>query len=232
MTLLYCPFFSITRPGRTVALILTLNGSNDVFPPKDGPFGGQDDGWRRLGKIFPKKGAWIGSFKPKRQNPYIAISPELLIRRTSDLRSEFRPRKALRGWTAIATKRTQHGWRPPNWKSIWRHISKADVPIWTKFGSLTQNYVQVSPKWSKSKVDFQYGGLLFFKNGSSYVSAINWDMSTKFGLLIDFDLLKAMTSKNTKPELLFSGRGRHLEKMNMTSYFCIFRSWTTIPVIY
>jgi len=37
-------------------------------------------------------------------------------------------------------------------------------------------------------------------------------MSTKFGLLIDFDLLKAMTSTNTKPELLFSGRGRHFDK--------------------
>jgi len=36
-------------------------------------------------------------------------------------------------------------------------------------------------------------------------------MPTEFGLLIDFDLLKAMTSTNTKPELLFCGRGRHLE---------------------
>jgi len=35
---LYC-FFSVTRPGRTVAPILTLNGSNDVFPPKEVPFG-------------------------------------------------------------------------------------------------------------------------------------------------------------------------------------------------
>ena len=37
-------------------------------------------------------------------------------------------------------------------------------------------------------------------------------MSTKFGLLIDFDLLKAVTSANTKPEVVFSGHGRHLEK--------------------
>jgi len=29
-------------------------------------------------------------------------------------------------------------------------------------------------------------------------------MSTKFGLLIDFDLLKAVTSTNTKPEVVFS----------------------------
>ena len=37
-------------------------------------------------------------------------------------------------------------------------------------------------------------------------------MSTKFGLLIDFDLLKAVTSTNTKPEFVLSGRIRHLEK--------------------
>jgi len=56
------------RPGRTVAPILTLNGSNDMFPPKKVHFGGQDNGWRHMGKIFPKnsqKGAWIGSFKQK-----------------------------------------------------------------------------------------------------------------------------------------------------------------------
>jgi len=35
--------------------------------------------------------------------------------------------------------------------------------------SLMQNNVQISGKWSKSKpkVDFQYDGRLFFKNGSS-----------------------------------------------------------------
>jgi len=37
-------------------------------------------------------------------------------------------------------------------------------------------------------------------------------MSTKFGLLIDFGLLKAVISTNTKPEVVFSGSGRHLEK--------------------
>ena len=37
-------------------------------------------------------------------------------------------------------------------------------------------------------------------------------MSTKFGLLIDIDLLKAATSTNEKPEIVFSVRGRHLDK--------------------
>ena len=40
-----------------------------------------------------------------------------------------------------------------------------------------------------------------------------WSLiSTKFGLLIDFDLLKARTSTNTKPEVVLSDRDRHLEK--------------------
>jgi len=99
-------------------------------------------------------------------------------------------------------------------KWIWRHISSVGASIWTKFGSLMQNNVQISGKWSKSKpiVDIQYGGSLFFKNGSSYISAVNWDMSTKFDLLIDFDLPKELASTNTKLELVFSGLGRHLKK--------------------
>ena len=95
--------------------------------------------------------------------------------------------------------------------------------------SLMQNNVQISGEWSKSKpkVDFQYGGRLFCKNGSRYILAINWDMSTKFGLLIDFDLLKAATSTNAKPEIVLSGHGRHLYKAirrpnrSNTIWFCI-----------
>ena len=77
-----------------------------------------------------------------------------------------------------------------------------------------QNNTPITPKWSRSKpeVEFRYGGRLFFETGSSYISAANWDISTKFGLLIDCDLLKAVTSTNTKPEVVFSGRGRHLNK--------------------
>jgi len=46
-------------------------------------------------------------------------------------------------------------------------------------------------------------------------------IATKFGLLINFDLLKAATSTNTKPELVFRGRGRHLEN----GYDVIFLHW-------
>ena len=45
------------------------------------------------------------------------------------------------------------------------------------------------------------------------ISAANGDFSTKFGLLIDCDLLKAVTATDMSPEVVvFSRRGRHLEK--------------------
>jgi len=77
-----------------------------------------------------------------------------------------------------------------------------------------QNNMQITANWSRSKpeVEFQYGGRLYFESGSSYISAANEVILTKFGLLIVFDLLKAATSTNKKPEVVFSGRGRHLEK--------------------
>jgi len=101
------------------------------------------------------------------------------------------------------------GWHLEKW--IWRHISEAGAPIWTKFDSLMQNNMQISAK-SKLEVDFRYGGRLFFKKGSNYILAVNWSMSTKFGFLIDFDVMKAVTSTNIKPEVVFSCRGRHFEK--------------------
>jgi len=104
-------------------------------------------------------------------------------------------------------------------KAIWRYMSAVGVPIWTKFSRLMQNRMQIMEKWSRSEpeVEFQYGGRLFFQTRSRCISAINWScwplMTTKFGLLIDFDFLKARTSTNTKPEVVLSDRGRHLEKL-------------------
>ena len=88
------------------------------------------------------------------------------------------------------------------------------APIWTKLGSMIQNNMQITTNWSRSKpeVEFQYGVRLYFETESSYISATNGGILTKFGLLINFDLLKAETLTNTKSEVVFSGRGRHLEK--------------------
>jgi len=72
--------------------------------------------------------------------------------------------------------------------------------------------MQITANLSRSKpeVEFQYGGRFYFEIGSSYISAANGGILTKFGLLINFDFLKAVTSTNRKPEVVFSGRGRHI----------------------
>jgi len=53
---------------------------------------------------------------------------------------------------------------------------------------------------------------MYFETGSNYILAANRATLTKFGMLIDFDHLMAAISTITKPEVVFSGRGRHLKK--------------------
>jgi len=76
-------------------------------------------------------------------------------------------------------------------------------PIWTKFvGHMMQNCRPITVIWSKSKPEeFQYGGLLFYQTGSSYISAVDWAILTKSGMLKDFELLKIAMSPNPKPEV-------------------------------
>jgi len=50
----------------------------------------------------------------------------------------------------------------------------------------------------------------FFQTGSSYISAVDWVILTKFGLLIDFGLYKTATSPSPKVKLRH--RGCHLAK--------------------
>ena len=65
----------------------------------------------------------------------------------------------------------------------------------TKFGRLKQNHVLMTTHRSKLKpVKFQYGGSPFSETGSSFISAVDCDNSSKFGTQIDFHLLKRMES--------------------------------------
>ena len=64
----------------------------------------------------------------------------------------------------------------------------------------------------KPEIEFQYGGRPFSKTGSSYISALDWAISLKFGMQIDFHLLKQIHSLNLNPEVHFWLYGRHLEK--------------------
>jgi len=54
---------------------------------------------------------------------------------------------------------------------------------------------------SKPEIEFQYGGRPFSQTGSSFISAVNSDISSKFGRQLDFHLLKQMPSLNLKPEV-------------------------------
>ena len=78
-----------------------------------------------------------------------------------------------------------------------------DVPMF-------QNDTPITAKWARSKpeVEFKYGGRLYFVSRSTYISAANEGILAKFGLLIDFNLLKAVTSTTTKPEAVFIDCGR------------------------
>ena len=74
-------------------------------------------------------------------------------------------------------------------KSIWGQKSADVRPITTKFRREMQNDMHCRSK-SKMKVKFQYGGRLSFETGSSFISAVDWDISSKFGMQIDLRFLK------------------------------------------
>ena len=67
-------------------------------------------------------------------------------------------------------------------------------------------------KW-KPEIEFQYGARQFSETGSSLISAVDRDVSSKFGRQIDFHLLKQMPSLHLNPEVHFRLYGRHLENL-------------------
>jgi len=76
-------------------------------------------------------------------------------------------------------------------KSTRRHNS-VPWPIWMKFGTLMQNAMPMTTNRLKSKpeVELQYGGRPCSETGSSNNSAVDWDISSKFGVQIDMDIPK------------------------------------------
>jgi len=56
---------------------------------------------------------------------------------------------------------------------------------------------------SKPEIEFQYGGRPFSETRSSFISAANLGISSKFGRHIDFHLLKQMSSLNLNPAVHF-----------------------------
>ena len=110
--------------------------------------------------------------------------------------------------------------------AIWRYISAVAAPIWTKFGRLMQNKMQITGKWSRSEreVEFQYGRRLFFQTKSRYISAINLYM-----LAIEVDEIcfvdKFWPSEGQDINKYEIGSSIELPrqpslKIDRTSYFC------------
>jgi len=83
-----------------------------------------------------------------------------------------------------------------------------------KFGRQMQNGMPMTTHRSKSKleIEFQYGGRLFSETGSSFILAMDRDISSKFGKQIDFHLLKQMRSLNLNMEADFRLYGCHIKK--------------------
>ena len=67
-----------------------------------------------------------------------------------------------------------------------------DRPITTKYGKQMQNDMPMAIYTSKRKpeIEFQYGGRPFSETGSSFILAVDWNISSKFGMEINFHLLK------------------------------------------
>jgi len=85
-------------------------------------------------------------------------------------------------------------------KSAWRQTPpQNDIPITTESSK------------SKPEIQFQYGGFPFSETGSCFISAIDWDVSSKFGTQTDFHLLKRMQPLTLNSEVAFGLYGRHLE---------------------
>ena len=58
-----------------------------------------------------------------------------------------------------------------------------------------QNDMPMATHMSKSKLEvkFQYGRRPFSETGSTYISAVDWDISSKFGVQIDVHLFLFVT---------------------------------------
>ena len=84
-------------------------------------------------------------------------------------------------------------------RSIWRNNCVADL-FRIKFGRPVQNHISMTVKRPKSKpgVEFKYRGRLFSATGSSNISAVDWDIWSKFSTQIVLCLFKARRHKTRK----------------------------------
>ena len=113
-------------------------------------------------------------------------------------------------------------------KWIWRHNCAESGSILTKFCRSMRNNTLITNIWWKFKPEmkFQYGGRPYSENGSSFISAVDWDISSKFDVQIDFHL-KWVQSQDLNSEVDFTLYGRRLEKSIWRHNFAAVRPITT-----
>jgi len=91
-----------------------------------------------MGPKFPKTPiffTWIGISSQICKKNQTVISSDLCIRLTWNLTGSCGQQQGLREWFRMVVKQFQDGRRPPFWKSIYRHISVKNHPIfmtWSK----------------------------------------------------------------------------------------------------
>ena len=95
--------------------------------------------------------AWIGILSQICEKIQIAISLDLCITLTWNLTSSCGQQQRLHELSRKVVKLFQDGGRPPFWKSIYRHISVKNHPIFMKFCIEQQILNWVNVTWSKMK---------------------------------------------------------------------------------
>ena len=83
-----------------------------------------------------------------------------------------------------------------------------------------QNDMLMTMHRSKSKpaIEFQYGGRPFSETGSSYISAVDWDISSIFDTLIEFNVLEQIRLLKLKPGSTLPTLWPPSWKIDLTSY--------------
>ena len=101
-------------------------------------------------------------------------------------------------------------------KSIWRHNSVGDHPIFIKSGRLVQNHKMPMMVKSLSKlgVDFKYGGRFSSATRNSNNLAVDWDSWSKFNTQIVFAFLQARCHKTRKQKNICDGMAAILKSLH------------------
>jgi len=83
-----------------------------------------------------------------------------------------------------------------------------------KFDRLKQNDMPMTINRLKPQpeVQFQHGGHPFSETGSSFILAVDGDISSKFGMHIHIHLFKRVPLRNLHSGADFRFYGRHLDK--------------------